>query len=110
MKSLVPAYGHDYKSVKEVYAGLAAGHDFQLSGVLDGGAYVTQAELLEAGETKVLVRYGKLRKQGVFGLPAPGTNAGYTLFELLVVLGAIGMLMLGVAAVVVATHFIMKFW
>jgi hypothetical protein len=69
MKSLTPAYGRDYKSSKEVYAALNKGEEFTLSGCLDGGGYVTQQELVDSGETKVMVRYNKLKTQGVFGLP-----------------------------------------
>jgi len=68
MKSLKPAYGRDYKNSKSVYEALNTGVEFQLTGCLDGGGYVTANELMDAGETKVLVRYNKLKTQGVFGL------------------------------------------
>lgn len=69
MKSLTPAYGRDYKSSKEVYAALNKGEEFELVGCMDGGGKVTQQELVDAGETSVMVRYRKLAQKGVFGLP-----------------------------------------
>ena len=68
MQTMIPAFGADYKSEKEVYEALNANKEFELTGVNSNGGYVTKKELLEAGETKVLVRYRNKSRQGVFGL------------------------------------------
>lgn len=73
MFTLIPAFGRDYKSAKAVYAGLDAGHEFESTGVVvpggcKPGGYVSKKELLEAKETRVMIRYNKKKTQGVFGI------------------------------------------
>jgi hypothetical protein len=57
--TLTPAYGRDYKSVKEVQADLDADKDF-IEAV--SGRYINKSQLLEMGQAAVNVRYAKLRK------------------------------------------------
>ena len=57
---VVPAYGRDYKSQKEVQADWAAGKDFQAVG-LGGGGYINKQDADRLG-VKVLVRYAKQMK------------------------------------------------
>lgn len=68
MYSLIPAYGRDYKSTKEVQADLDADKDFEAVGIGQPQGYINKAGLLAAGEDKVLVRYKGKTRQGVFGL------------------------------------------
>lgn len=61
MLHVIPAYGRDYKSKKEVIADWSSGKDFQIqdmSNPNDGG-YVNVQDLPK-GELQV--RFGKLRK------------------------------------------------
>ncbi len=62
--TLVPAYGRDYKSKKEIEADLNAGKDFILNDMSSpyDGKPINKQNLIEAGQTMVNVRYGKLRK------------------------------------------------
>lgn len=67
--TLTPAYGRDYKSVKEVKAALSAGKDFVIADVMhkDCGRYCSANELV--GTTPVVtVRYNKLRSVTVVDL------------------------------------------
>ena len=57
--TLVPAYGRDYKSRKEVEAAFEAGKDFQLASLFHGSGYVSKSDF-EAGD-KVALRYKALR-------------------------------------------------
>lgn len=58
---VVPAYGRDYKSRKEILADWNAGKDFQSSSMFAPG-YVNKPQAIELGVTGLIVRYGKLRK------------------------------------------------
>lgn len=59
---LVPAYGRDYKSKKDVNRSFAEGKDWQCQ---PQGSYVGLEELRRMGETTVQVRYGKLQKVAI---------------------------------------------
>lgn len=59
---VVPAYGRDYKSRKEILADWNAGKDFQASSIFDGHRLINKPDAIEAGYTGLIVRYGKLRK------------------------------------------------
>lgn len=62
MFTLVPAYGRDYKSLKELKAAWESDKDFQIAGIgPDAGRYVNRPQL----EGKVTVRYGGLRKVAI---------------------------------------------
>jgi BMFP domain-containing protein YqiC len=56
--TLVPAYGRDYKSRKEVETAFEAGKDFQLASLFHGS--VSRSDF-EAGD-KVTLRYKSLRE------------------------------------------------
>jgi BMFP domain-containing protein YqiC len=58
--TLVPAYGRDYKSRKEVETAFEAGKDFQLASLFHGSGYVSRSDF-EAGD-KVTLRYKSLRE------------------------------------------------
>jgi hypothetical protein len=67
--TLTPAYTNEYKSKKEVIAGLEAGHDFQLAGYgADAGRYAQAQELRTAGITEVTVRYKRLTQVTIVDL------------------------------------------
>jgi hypothetical protein len=62
---VVPAYGKDYKSKKEVLADWNAGKDFQICDVScrNDGAYVNKADAESSSSLwEVHVRYAKLSK------------------------------------------------
>lgn len=58
--TLVPAYGRDYKSRKEVETAFETGKDFQLASLFHGSGYVSKSDF-EAGD-KVTLRYKSLRE------------------------------------------------
>ncbi len=75
---VVPAYGRDYKSKKEVQADIDAGKDFVVSDFLHPyeGRAINAADARGAGIESFRVRYANQRKQGVFPLyPATKTGA-----------------------------------
>jgi hypothetical protein len=59
--TVVPAYGRDYKSIKDVRAAWDAGKDFQITDLFSGndGRYVNKAD---SGGMTIMARYSKLRK------------------------------------------------
>ena len=59
--TLVPAYGRDYKSKREVENDLLKGKDFTVAGYNSGG-YIDLEGLSEATYTTANVRFGQLRK------------------------------------------------
>lgn len=65
--TLVPAYGRDYKSKKEIEGSLIGDLDFQISDMSspDDGRYINLPQIKEAGFTHLNVRYAKLRKVAV---------------------------------------------
>lgn len=63
-QTLVPAYGRDYKSSKEVKADLLAGKDFRA----EPSGQMCSIRDLPVG-VKVLVRYRGLRQVMVFEVP-----------------------------------------
>ena len=63
-QTLVPAYGRDYKSSKEVKADLLAGKDFWA----EPSGQMCSIRDLPAG-TEVLIRYRSLRQVMVFKVP-----------------------------------------
>lgn len=69
--TICPAYGRDYRSVKEIFADLAAGKDFIWSMYGDrwDGKPINLSQLRELGYRKINARYGKLRKVAVIDLP-----------------------------------------
>lgn len=69
--TVVPAYGRDYKSKKEVQAALDAETDFLIQDVSagrDDGRYVNKQQLVGKGYT-LNVRYKKLAQVAVIKLP-----------------------------------------
>lgn len=61
--TLTPAYGRDYKSVKEVKAAWDANQDFVVADLFSGGGtYTNKADLLREGNVgSVTIRYKQLR-------------------------------------------------
>ncbi len=75
---VVPAYGRDYKSRKEVRAAIDAGQDFVVSDFLDPheGKPLNAPQARGVGIESFRVRYANRCKQGVFPLyPATKTGA-----------------------------------
>ena len=68
-QTLVPAYGRDYKSSKEVKADLLAGKDFRA----EPSGQMCSIRDLPAG-TEVIVRYRNLRQVMMFKVPAARTG------------------------------------
>ena len=62
--TVIPAYGRDYKSQKEVKDAWETNQDFQIVGIHRfSGAYVSKADLEKHGQGEsVTVRYAKMRK------------------------------------------------
>lgn len=62
--TLVPAYGRDYKSKKEVLEAFSADKDFDASNNLFNaravGTYTNKTDLLNMGIDSVTIRYKKL--------------------------------------------------
>jgi hypothetical protein len=60
---LVPAYGRDYASKKEVVLGFNKGEDFVIADVSspDNGNYCNKEDLLQAGVKRVIIRYKRLK-------------------------------------------------
>lgn len=58
--TLIPAFGRDYKSKKEVQADFDANKDFQAVGI-DGSGYVNKSQLLELKVSTVNIRYKQNR-------------------------------------------------
>lgn len=67
MKSttLIPAYGRDYKSIKEVKADWNSGKDFIIADLFDpyDGKYINIADAKGNGIGRVGIRYARLTKQ-----------------------------------------------
>lgn len=59
--TLTPAYGRDYKSVKEVTAAFNADQDFVVNSYDGSGGYTNRADLLAMGIGQVTIRYKALR-------------------------------------------------
>lgn len=57
--TLVPAYGRDYKSKKEVLAAWEAGKDFTVAGIGGSGA-INLEDARTAGLGQVTIRYKRL--------------------------------------------------
>ena len=62
--TLVPAYGRDYKSKKEVLTDFDGGKDFLAVGI-DGSGYVNKPQLIELGVKSVNIRYKQSRNVAV---------------------------------------------
>lgn len=62
---LTPAYGRDYRTLREAQAHLDAGKDF----VAATGQYIGLAELQHLGLREVRVRFARLTKTGVLKIP-----------------------------------------
>jgi hypothetical protein len=62
--NLVPAYGRDYKSKKEIIADLIADKDFTIADMSNpfDGRYINLSQIRETPYKNFQVRYGKLRK------------------------------------------------
>ena len=69
-QTLVPAYGRDYKSSKEVKAALAAGKDFRAE---PSGQYCSIRDIPEGFD--VIVRYRGLRQVVRLSITAEMKNA-----------------------------------
>ena len=65
MTTLIPAYGRDYKSLKEVIADFEAGKDFKIADVSSrwNGSYTS---IRDFGGVQVKLRYNKLTKFGFY--------------------------------------------
>jgi hypothetical protein len=65
---LIPAYGRDYKSKKEIQADLEANKDFVIADMSSqyDGKPVNLEQLQEAGERTINVRYKRLTEVTVF--------------------------------------------
>lgn len=61
LSTLVPAYGRDYKSKKEIVADFVANKDFSLESY-NGSTYINKQDIEKTGEKEVMVRYSKLMK------------------------------------------------
>jgi len=72
--TLVPAYGADYKSKKEVIAALDAGKDFLCE---PHGSYINLAGIVEAKLCNVTVRYKRLSQCMVFNIVNGKVKDGY---------------------------------
>lgn len=59
---LVPAYGRDYKSQREVQADWDANKDFLTADIFNGYGVATNKEDCEALGLRVVIRYGNLLK------------------------------------------------
>ncbi len=68
--TLIPAYGRDYKSKKDVLADFDAGKDFQIADIFhpNVGGYATKQELIEGGEKTVNIRYKAMSQVAVVKL------------------------------------------
>jgi hypothetical protein len=62
--SVIPAYGRDYKSKREIEMSMKENLDFKISDISSphDGRYINLAQIVEAGITTVNVRYAKLTK------------------------------------------------
>lgn len=65
---LIPAYGRDYKSKKEIQADLEANKDFVIADMSSqyDGKPVNLEQLQEVGERTINVRYKRLTEVTVF--------------------------------------------
>jgi|TARA_Y100001951_G_scaffold102169_1_gene108377 hypothetical protein len=59
---VVPAYGRDYKSQKEVLADWENNLDFQIVSVQEYGRYINKQDADREPDLNILVRYAKLAK------------------------------------------------
>jgi hypothetical protein len=59
---VVPAYGRDYKSQKEVKADWNADKDFQIVSVQEYGRYINKQDADRTPDQSIIVRYAKLQK------------------------------------------------
>lgn len=60
--TLIPAYGRDYKSIKEVKEAFNAGKDFEIASIGPNcGRYVNKSQLV-GKERFVMIRYARLTK------------------------------------------------
>jgi hypothetical protein len=72
LSTLVPAYGRDYKSKKELLADFAANKDFHLQ-TYNGSTYVNREQVEQLKEREVMVRYSKCTKVTILKF-SPKTN------------------------------------
>lgn len=63
MMTLIPAYGRDYKSRKEVQADFDADKDFIIADIVSpySGKVVNKSQLKDMGEHIVMIRFGSNR-------------------------------------------------
>ena len=59
---VVPAYGRDYKSQKEVKADWENNMDFQIVSVQEYGRYINKQDADRTPDQSIIVRYAKLQK------------------------------------------------
>jgi hypothetical protein len=71
--TLLPAYGRDYKSKKEILSDLNDDKDFILSDLR--GGYINKPQLISEGMTNVVIRYNKQMKVTSVKLKKDGTFA-----------------------------------
>lgn len=60
---LLPAYGRDYKSAKEVKADFTAGKDFEMATMMSGGKYCSIRDFAKG--VSVLLRYKRQEQVAV---------------------------------------------
>lgn len=60
--SAIPAYGRDYKSIKEVTEAYDAGKDFIIQGFGGHGQAVNKQDVEEDGTILLKIRYARLQK------------------------------------------------
>ncbi len=61
LSTLIPAYGRDYKSKKEVIEDFENNKDFLLQ-TYNGTTYINKEDIEKTGEKEVMIRYAKLTK------------------------------------------------
>ena len=59
---VVPAYGRDYKSQKEVKTDWENNMDFQIVSVQEYGRYINKQDADRTPDQSIIVRYAKLQK------------------------------------------------
>lgn len=60
--TLMPAYGNDYKSIKEVQEALDSNKDFILRTFNRPDTYINRPQLVDAGVKQINIRYKQLRE------------------------------------------------
>lgn len=59
--TVIPAYGVDYKSQKEVLAAYLAGKDFMIVSIGDTGRYINREDAVKYGAARLTIRFKQQR-------------------------------------------------